>query len=135
MRLTFKAEGQDIQCTAITIRKLGTVAQNLVTIRIYHDVQNDTYNRLDGDDVELAQAEAGPFITNAITFHPNFWVTIGTDYNVVIAFSLGLLVRQRHRGFVVRLAAFYLRSDLLFGLPLYRNFPYHQIHSLHQRHL
>jgi len=90
MRLTFKSEGQAVQVTQIIVRKLGTVAGNLVTIRLYNDPLNNTLNKLNGDDVDLAPTQAGPFVTNAITFNPNFWVTPGTDYNVVIVFSLGL---------------------------------------------
>jgi FlaG/FlaF family flagellin (archaellin) len=90
MKMTFKAEGQAVTVTAITIRKLGTVAQNLVTVRIYWDSMNDTINKLDGNDIELDIPHSGNFIANAITFTPMFVVTPGTDYNVVIAFSLNL---------------------------------------------
>jgi len=90
MRMTFKSEGQAVTVTALTIRKLGTVAGNLVTVRIYWDSMNDTYNKLDGNDIELDIVHAGSFVGNAITFTPMFVVNPGTDYNVVISFSLNL---------------------------------------------
>jgi len=63
---------------------------NLVTVRIYWDSMNDTYNKLDGNDIELDIAHTGCFVANAITFTPMFVVNPGTDYNLVIAFSLNL---------------------------------------------
>jgi hypothetical protein len=89
-KITLKCEGQDVFINSFTINKLGTVAMNLVTVRIYHDVNNDTTNKLNADDVELRADQAGNFVANAITFNPNIDVIIGTDYNIVIAFSLGL---------------------------------------------
>jgi len=90
LKVTLNAEGQDVYINSFTIRKLGIVAMNLVTVRIYHDVNNDTYNRLNADDVELDPTRAGNFILNAITFQPNEWVTVGTDYSIVVVFSLNL---------------------------------------------
>ena len=90
LKLTFNAEGQSVLVNSIVIRKLGVVAMNLVTVRIYRDVLNDTFNKLGTDDVELDAAHAGNFVLNAITFVPAFTVTPGTDYNLVIVFSLNL---------------------------------------------
>ncbi len=90
MKLTFKSEGQAVQVTQIIVRKLGIVAGNLVTVRLYGDPLNNTVNKLNADDVDLAPAQAGAFVLNAITFNPNFWVVPGTDFNVIIVFSLGL---------------------------------------------
>jgi hypothetical protein len=94
LKVTFNAEGQRVRINSLPITKLGTVAMNLVTVRIYQDVDNDTYNRLDGDDVELAITQAGNFVANLITFTAfgagGLWVTPGTDLNVVVAYSLGL---------------------------------------------
>ena len=90
MKLTFKCEGQAVQVTQIIVRKLGTVAGNLVTIRLYSDPLNNTFNKLNADDVDLAPTQAGPFVTNMITFNPNNWVVVGSDYNIVVVFSLGL---------------------------------------------
>jgi hypothetical protein len=90
MKVTCKAEGQSVTVTSMTIRKLGTVAQNLVTVRIYWDSMNDTFNKLDGNDIELDIPHSGSFVANAITFTPMFVVNPGTDYNLVIAFSLNL---------------------------------------------
>jgi len=89
--LTFKAEGQSVYVNSLTINKLGLVAGNLVTIRIYHDVLNNTVNRLGADDVEVDPTHANNFdATNRIVFLPNFWVNPGTDYNLIIVFSLNL---------------------------------------------
>ena len=90
MKLTFKCEGQNVYVNQIIVRKLGIVAGNLVTVRLYSDPLNNTVTKLNADDVDLAPAQAGAFVANMITFNPNFWVTLGTDYNVVIVFSLGL---------------------------------------------
>jgi Fe2+ transport system protein FeoA len=90
IKLTFKAEGQNVAVNQIVVRKLGIVAGNLVTVRIYQDVDNDTVNRLDGDDVELDAANAGSFVSNAITFAPAFTVVMGVDFNVLVSFSLNL---------------------------------------------
>jgi hypothetical protein len=91
MRLTFKTEGQSASINSIVIRKLGVVAGNLVTVRIYHDVNNDTTNKVGVDDVELDATHAGDFgPTNYITFTPGEWVTPGTDYNIIVVFSLNL---------------------------------------------
>jgi hypothetical protein len=89
-KLTFNAEGQRVRVNSIQMRKLGTVAMNQVTVRIYYDVNNDTTTSIQGDDVELDPSRAGNFVDNRITFLPNFWVTPGLDYNVLIVFSLGL---------------------------------------------
>ncbi|MCK5414031.1 MAG: hypothetical protein KAJ35_01480, partial [Thermoplasmata archaeon] len=90
LKLTFNAEGQMVEVTSIVIRKLGVVAMNLVTVRIYEDVNNDTLNKLGPDDVEWDATHAGNFVANAITFTPGFWVTPGTDFNLIIVFSLNL---------------------------------------------
>jgi hypothetical protein len=90
MKLTLKCEGQRVNLQALIIRKLGTVAQNQITVRIYWDQMNDTVNKIDGNDLELDIAHSGNFIGNQITFNPNIWVNIGTDYNILIAYSLGL---------------------------------------------
>jgi len=90
LKLTFNAEGQMVRVNSIVIRKLGVVAMNLVTVRIYQDVNNDTLNKLGPDDVEWDATHAGNFVANAITFTPAFWVTPGTDFNLVIVFSLNL---------------------------------------------
>jgi hypothetical protein len=90
LKLTFNAEGQSVRVNSIVINKLGVVAMNLVTVRIYHDVNNDTTTKLGPDDLELDPSHAGNFIANAITFTPYFWVTPGADFNLVIVFSLNL---------------------------------------------
>jgi hypothetical protein len=91
LKLTFKTEGQSARINSIVIRKLGIVAGNLVTVRIYRDVNNDTTNKIGMDDVELDPTHAGDFgPTNLITFTPNVWVSPGTDYNIIIVFSLNL---------------------------------------------
>jgi hypothetical protein len=90
LKLTFNAEGQMVRVNSIVIRKLGVVAMNLVTVRIYQDVNNDTVNKLGTDDVEWDAAHAGNFVANAITFTPWFWVTPGTDFNLIVVFSLNL---------------------------------------------
>jgi hypothetical protein len=90
LKITMNAEGQRVQVLSMQLRKLGTVAMNLVTVRIYRDVDNDTTTKLDGDDIELDPTHAGNFVDNRITFTPNFWVTPGIDYNIVVVFSLGL---------------------------------------------
>jgi hypothetical protein len=91
MKLTLKAEGQNVLLDSLTVNKLGLVAGNLVTIRIYHDVNNDTVNKLGPDDVEIDPAHANNFPpANYITFLPDEWITIGTDYNIVIVYSLNL---------------------------------------------
>ena len=91
LKLTFKAEGQSVLVNSVTVNKLGLVAGNLVTIRIYRDVNNDTVNKLGADDVEVDPTHANNFdATNRITFLPDFWVTPGTDYNLLIVYSLNL---------------------------------------------
>jgi hypothetical protein len=90
LKVTFNAEGQSIRVNSIVIRKLGVVAMNLVTVRIYQDVNNDTVNKLGPDDVEWDAAHAGNFVANAITFTPWFWVTPGTDFNLIVVYSLNL---------------------------------------------
>jgi len=90
LKVTFNAEGQMIRINSIVIRKLGIVAGNLVTVRIYQDVNNDTLNKLGPDDVEWAAANAGSFVANVITFTPAFWVTPGTEFNLLVVFSLNL---------------------------------------------
>ncbi len=91
MKITFNAEGQRVLVNSLVIRKLGIVAGNLVTVRIYQDVNNDTVNKLGPDDVEIDPTHANNFdIANIILFQPNFWVNPGTDYNVLIVFSLNL---------------------------------------------
>ncbi|NIP34324.1 MAG: hypothetical protein GWN18_05220, partial [Thermoplasmata archaeon] len=48
-------------------------------------------NKLGPDDVEIDPTHANNFdIANIILFQPNFWVNPGTDYNVLIVFSLNL---------------------------------------------
>ena len=90
-RITLKAEGQSVRINSIVVNKLGVVAGNLVTVRMYIDGLNDTFTKLGGDDVEPDPTDAGNFVLNAITFTPpNLWVTPGTDLNLIIVFSLNL---------------------------------------------
>ncbi len=89
-KLTLKCEGQDVRINSLRLRKLGTVAQNLVTVRIYWDVNNDTQTEIGADDVEIDPTHAGAFVDNRIDFLPNVWITMGVDYNIVVVFSLGL---------------------------------------------
>ncbi len=91
-KITLNAEGQDVLINSIRVNKLGTVAGNLVTVRIYWDQNNDTDRKLGPDDIELDAEDAGSFVANQITFTPAplRWVTPGTDFNIVVVFSLNL---------------------------------------------
>jgi len=90
-RITMNAEGQAVRINSITVNKLGIVAGNLVTVRLYIDALNDTYTKLGPDDVEPDPTDAGNFIANAITFTPpDLWVTPGVDLNFIVVFSLNL---------------------------------------------
>ncbi len=90
-RITLNAEGQSVRINSIVVNKLGIVAGNLVTVRMYIDANNDTYTKLGPDDVEPDATDAGNFVANAITFTPpNLWVTPGVDLNLIVVFSLNL---------------------------------------------
>ncbi|MCK5253374.1 MAG: hypothetical protein KAQ96_10500, partial [Thermoplasmata archaeon] len=90
-RITLKAEGQSVRINSIVINKLGIVAGNLVTVRLYIDGLNDTFTKLGPDDVEPDPTDAGNFVLNAIPFTPpDLWVTPGVDLNLIVVFSLNL---------------------------------------------
>ncbi len=90
-RITLNAEGQSVRINSVVVNKLGVVAGNLVTVRMYIDANNDTFTKLGPDDVEPDPTDAGNFVANAITFTPpNLWVTPGVDLNLIVVFSLNL---------------------------------------------
>ena len=121
-RITLNAEGQSVRINSIVVNKLGVVAGNLVTVRMYIDGNNDTYTKLGPDDVEPDATDAGNFVANAITFTPpNLWVTPGVDLNLIVVFSLNLGTAGWTLGCSINAAAIGTTTALPNLMPAYPN--------------
>jgi hypothetical protein len=89
-KLTFRAVGENATLDELFLRSLqGVPPAGSVTVHLYRDVNNDTTTAVNGDDVEVAASEAGPYGSDAIKpFAPAATLTNGTDANFYFAMDI-----------------------------------------------
>lgn len=87
LKLTLRAIGEGMTLDELFLKSLqGVPAASSVTVRLYQDVDNDTTTAVDGDDVELASAQAGDFGSDGFkAFTPALSLAAGVDVNIYFA--------------------------------------------------
>lgn len=90
LKLTLRAIGENMTLTEVFLKSLqGVPPSSSITVHLFRDVDNDTTTAVDGDDVELVPAQAGPFGSDAFkSFTPYLGITAGTDMNIYFAFDI-----------------------------------------------
>ncbi len=90
LKVTMKAIGENMTLEELFLRSLqGLPASGGLTVHLYRDQNNDTTTTLQGDDVEQAPGDAGPFDSDGVrAFAPAAYVNVGTDANFVFVIDL-----------------------------------------------
>jgi hypothetical protein len=87
LKLTLKAIGENITLEELFLISLqGVPPASSLTVHLYKDADNDTTTSVDGNDVEIAVGQAGPFGSDAVkAFTPALSLTAAVDMNIYFA--------------------------------------------------